>query len=197
MTTSQKQITLFSVLSLIRFPHLLPYHGPQEHDLLSSEFLEYQTMLMPPLQDPEELEMGGFWAEMATRKHKVRIILNGSSSTFTVAWLNAYDVLKFSSLNLAVHSLKVTGVSQFQRLASIAKLVLVLPHSNADAERVFSVVGLNKTKSRNRLALDGTLSSIMTIKMAGLEPCFKWEPSSTLIKASKMTTSQYNKAHLS
>ena len=63
------------------------------------------------------------------------------------------------------------GVNQFQRLASIAKLVLVLPHSNADAERVFSVVGLNKTKSRNRLALDGTLSSIMTIKMAGLEPC--------------------------
>ncbi|KAJ8381382.1 hypothetical protein SKAU_G00021600 [Synaphobranchus kaupii] len=118
-------------------------------------------MPMLPLQDPEELEMGSFWAEMATRKHKV------------------------------------TGVSQFQRLASIAKLVLVLPHSNADAERVFSVVGLNKTKTTNSLALDGTLSSIMTIKMAGLEPCFKWEPSSTLIKASKTATSQYNKAHKS
>lgn len=39
----------------------------------------------------------------------------------------------------------------------------------ADAERVFSIVGLNKTKSRNSLALDGTLSSIMTVKMAGLE----------------------------
>lgn len=38
----------------------------------------------------------------------------------------------------------------------------MLPHSNADVERVFSVVGLNKTKTRNSLALDGPLSSIMT-----------------------------------
>lgn len=77
------------MLSLIRFAHLLPYHGPQEYDLLSNEFLEYQTMPMPPLQDPEEVEMGSFWAEMATRKHKVRIIFIGPPSTFTVALLNA------------------------------------------------------------------------------------------------------------
>ncbi|KAJ4919361.1 hypothetical protein JOQ06_013881 [Pogonophryne albipinna] len=68
---------------------------------------------------------------------------------------------------------KVTGLSQFGRLTKIAQLVLVLPHSNADAERVFSMVGLNKTKTRNSLALDGTLSSIMTVKMAGLEPNYK------------------------
>ncbi|CAL8388432.1 unnamed protein product [Boreogadus saida] len=68
---------------------------------------------------------------------------------------------------------------------------------NADAERVFSVVGLNKTKTRNSLALDGTLSSIMTIKMADLEPCFKWEPPSDVLKASKKATGQYNRAHRS
>ena len=55
----------------------------------------------------------------------------------------------------------MTGAKEFERLAAVAKLVLVLPHSNADAERVFSVVGLNKTKTRYSLALDGTLSSIM------------------------------------
>ncbi|KAG7240529.1 hypothetical protein INR49_026813 [Caranx melampygus] len=53
--------------------------------------------------------------------------------------------------------------TRFGRLSRIAKLVSVLPHSNADAERVFSLVGLNKTKTRNSLALEGTLSSIMTI----------------------------------
>lgn len=95
------------------------------------------------------------------------------------------------------HSSQVTGVRLFQRLAKIAKLVLVLPHSNADAERVFSMVGLNKTKTRNSLAMDGTLSSIMAIKMAGLKPCFKWEPSVAIIKASKKPTSQYNQAHKS
>lgn len=72
-----------------------------------------------------------------------------------------------------------------------------MPHSNADAERVFSVVGLNKTKTRNSLALDGTLSSIMAIKMADLEPCFRWEPPSAVIKASKKATGQYNLAHKS
>ncbi|CAL8341498.1 unnamed protein product [Boreogadus saida] len=64
-----------------------------------------------------------------------------------------------------------------------------------DIGLVFSVVGLNKT--RNSLALDGTLSSIMTIKMADLEPCFKWEPPSDVLKASKKDTGQYNRAHRS
>ncbi|KAL1023550.1 hypothetical protein UPYG_G00042270 [Umbra pygmaea] len=105
--------------------------------------------------------MESFWAEMATRKHKM------------------------------------TGAKVFKRLAAVAKLVLVLPHANADADRVFSVVGLNKTKRRNSLALDGTLSSIMTIKMANLEPCFKWEPPSEVIKASKKATGQYNHAYRS
>lgn len=37
----------------------------------------------------------------------------------------------------------------------MAALVFVRAHSNADAESVFSMVGLNKT--RNSLALDGTV----------------------------------------
>lgn len=91
---------------------------------------------------------------------------------------------------------KVTGLSQFGRLSKIAALVLVLLHSNADAERFFSMVGLNKTKTRNSLALDGTLSSIMTVKMAGLEPQgFKWEPPTPVLKASKPATNTYNKQH--
>lgn len=53
--------------------------------------------------------------------------------------------------NKAVQSSKVTGFSQFQRIAGMAKLVLDLPHSNTDAERAFSMVGLNKTKTMNSL----------------------------------------------
>ncbi|KAE8276951.1 hypothetical protein D5F01_LYC25339 [Larimichthys crocea] len=96
---------------------------------------------------------------------------------------------------MATHKNKVTGAKEFERLSAIAKLVLVLPHSNANAERVFSMVGLNKTKTRNSLALDGTLSSIMVTKMANLEPCFRWEPPTEIIKASKKATGQYNIAH--
>ncbi|CAL8319047.1 unnamed protein product [Boreogadus saida] len=71
------------------------------------------------------------------------------------------------------------------------------PRSGGLPEAPEEVVGLNKTKTRNSLALDGTLSSIMTIKMADLEPCFKWEPPSDVLKASKKATGQYNRAHRS
>src|SRR4029434_4387532 len=56
-----------------RFPHLLPYHGPEEHDHLGEEFLNYQTMPTTSLQD--ETEMESFWAGMATRKHKAYFFL--------------------------------------------------------------------------------------------------------------------------
>ena len=48
----------------------------------------------------------------------------------------------------------------------IALLALTLPHSNAEEELVFSLVTKNKTKFRPNLKLDGTLSSILTIKLA-------------------------------
>src|SRR4029434_3139166 len=96
-----------------------------------------------------------------------------------------------------VHSQKVAGTKEFERLAAVAKLVLVLPHSNADAERGFSVGGLEHTKTRNNTALDGTVCSIMAIKMADLEPCFRWEPPSEVIRASEKATGQYNLAHRS
>lgn len=57
-----------------RFPHLLPYHGPEEHDLLAEEFLDYQSMQLPPLQSPGEFEVENFWAKMATRKNKVKVL---------------------------------------------------------------------------------------------------------------------------
>lgn len=93
---------------------------------------------------------------------------------------------------------KVTGLTQLGRLSKIAALVLVLPHSNADAKRLFSMVGLNKIAARNSLALDGTLSSVMTLKLASLEPnCFKWGPTPKLTKESKKATNTYNKKHQS
>lgn len=62
----------------------------------------------------------------------------------------------------------------------MAKLVLTLPHSNTDEEIVFSIVGLNKTETRNRLRLEGTLSSILTLKMAAFNqnPCYSYDPPS-------------------
>ena len=62
---------------------------------------------------------------------------------------------------------------KFQHLPKIAKLVLTLPHSNASEERVFSLIRLNKTPYRSSLDVDGTLSSILTVKLHNPEPCYE------------------------
>jgi len=81
----------------------------------------------------------------------------------------------------------------FKRLATVALLVVTLPHSNAEEE--CSV--WNKTKFRQSLKLDGTLSSILTIKLAKSEPCHKYNPSAAVIKSAKKATTEYNRVHSS
>ena len=45
---------------------------------------------------------------------------------------------------------------RFKLLPQVASLVLVLPHSNAGLEQLFSVLRTNKTDMRSSLKLDGT-----------------------------------------
>ena len=93
---------------------------------------------------------------MANLKHYVRnLCLIQKLDSLSVTCLNVLMV----QLNPIVHILQVTGVGRFERLSVNAKLVLVLSHSIADAEQVFYVVRLNKTKTRNSLPLEGTLTS--------------------------------------
>ena len=47
---------------------------------------------------------------------------------------------------------------------------MTLPHSNAGEECVSSLVQLNKTSYCSSLGIDGTLSSILTVKMNDVEP---------------------------
>lgn len=68
-----------------------------------------------------------------------------------------YEVLNFKDSQ---------GQARFQEIASFALSLLVLPHSNADVERVFSSMNLVKSKIRNRMQLP-LLCSILTIR-AGL-----------------------------
>ena len=63
------------------------------------------------------------------------------------------------------------------------KGLLVLPHANADTERVFSQVNLIKTDTRNRL-ITKTVSALLSTKegiktVAG--DCRKFEPTQIII----------------
>ncbi len=89
------------------------------------------------------------------------------------------------------------GSPMFQKLAQVALLVLTLPHSNAEEERVFSLLTMNKTKFRPNLKLDGTLSSIITIKLANSTPCLSYEPRKQILESARKATMMYNRAHSS
>ena len=89
---------------------------------------------------------------------------------------------------------------RFPDLAAIALTVLIVPHSNAAEESVFSVIRKNKNEFRARLKLSGSLISIMRIKMAipeSLMECHEWKPSKELLTKCKKATMQYNTDHAS
>ena len=57
-------------------------------------------------------------------------------------------------------------------LSQLAKTLLVLPHSNADPERIFSMVRKIESEERGRLGTD-TVSSLLSYKMNNSTPCFE------------------------
>ena len=53
----------------------------------------------------------------------------------------------------------------FPQLSKLASVVMVLPHANADAERVFSIVTDVRSKKRNRLGRE-TLNAICVSRVS-------------------------------
>ena len=62
-------------------------------------------------------------------------------------------------------------------------------------ERVFSMINKNKTKFRPNLVVDGTLSSLITVKLANEDNCSKYEPPKEVLESAKKATMEYNRAH--
>ena len=78
-----------------------------------------------------------------------------------------------------------TTMKRFKFLPKVAWVVLVLPHSNADLERLFSIAKKNKTDARLSLKLDGTHSSTLaTISKypESVVPCYKLQLDSAMIR---------------
>ena len=98
------------------------------------------------------------------------------------------DILWWHLSNLTMPN---TSAKHFKCLPKLAEMVLVLPLSNAELERLFSAVRKNKADSRSFLKLDGNLSSVLAMKSKYPEsrkPCFKWEPDNEIIKCAKSAT---------
>ena len=88
---------------------------------------------------------------------------------------------------------------RFELLFKLTKLILITPHSNAGIERVFSLVKKNKCAGSNRdqLDIEGSLSSILTVKMEQpkyQEKCYCFKPSDELLNSTKKATYTYNRS---
>ena len=147
-------------------------------DTLYEEFVNYQTLSESKLEE-------GF------EKAKVTDGIVHEKDVFHYRM----DVVWWCLANLNTPG---TSVKRFHNLAKTAEIVLVIPHSNAEQERLFSIVRKNKSDPRSKLALGVLLSSILTVKSHYPEsatPCYKFKPDAELLKNAKHAATNYNKKH--
>lgn len=119
---------------LHRFSDLLPFSSHSELTKLAEEFVDYQRLR-------EEDNPQTVW-DIA----KVELFEEDGDKHYRMDVLWHYSTLKSGN-----------GRQRFKWLSKIAMLVLTIPHSNADKERVFSMVRKNKTSFHPSLGLDKTL----------------------------------------
>uniref|UniRef100_H3AMP9 HAT C-terminal dimerisation domain-containing protein n=1 Tax=Latimeria chalumnae TaxID=7897 RepID=H3AMP9_LATCH len=82
--------------------------------------------------------------------------------------------------------IKNSGKNTFVLLPTVMKQLLVLPHSNTDCERMFSITRKNRTEARSELS-NAVLKGLLATKVNMLSDCscFEWKPSDSLIKKAK------------
>ncbi len=158
-------------LCLFRYPSLLQFTSASDVNFLEDEFLQYQ--LLDKSNIPENVWQKALVVDDETNQHH----------RMDIVWTH------LSQMRNPDESL------MFDNLSKVVILVLTLPHSNAEEERLFSMITKNKTKFRPSLKLDGTLSSILTIKCAGVEPCHSYEPPVEVLETAKQATMKYNCLH--
>ena len=80
--------------------------------------------------------------------------------------------------------------SRFPLLTTLAKA-----DGNADTERLFSQLGLNKTKHRNSLSLS-TLNALLAVQFNMKLSCYEFKPSSSLISRCKNAVAEVQEQSL-
>ena len=88
----------------------------------------------------------------------------------------------------------MNGQLLYPKLSALMKTLLVLPHSNADSERVFSMVRQIKTEVRSELD-NTTVCSLLSAKINQDHKCYECKPSKELLSSAKIATRVYNQKH--
>ena len=86
------------------------------------------------------------------------------------------------------------GARPFAKLAQVMLGILSIFHSNADSERIFSLVRKVKTELKGNMKIE-TLNNITTHKVlerACDVPCYNYHPQADLLKRCKGATERHN-----
>ena len=126
--------------------------------------LDLLTTRFPNLVDEEKLD------DLDLEWREFRLV--------NITDLESFDVDQF--WNEVACLKKVDGQVRFPILPHFMKCLLVLPHSSASAERVFSQLTLIKTKQRNRIGNE-LLNSLLTVKCNIRSPCYDFKPTERMI----------------
>ena len=153
-----------------RYPNLLPFKEPSEFDSLTEEFNEYQLLRDSDIPD-----------------HVIESCKTDRGD------------LKLDSLWSFIGQMKdhAENALLFPRLWKVVRLILTILHSNAEEERVFSIVKKSKTCFRPRLDPEETVVSIVAVKVAlESESVETFNIPQEVLTAAKSSTYKYKMSHL-
>ena len=86
------------------------------------------------------------------------------------------------------------NIPRFPLMKNLFSVLLCLPHSNADNERVFSQVRKINTEYRKRIGHE-TLTALLQVRMNCDDRCFQFSPTKDMLCTSKKATKAYNQQH--
>lgn len=122
--------------------------------------------------------------------------INNLDAQFAAYQYEDLDEQSFSRIDAAWGEIgKLTDASGCKKYLALSKLmlaILIIPHSNAPTERIFSIVRKNQTEFRPRLSTK-SLSALLVEKTKTLtsgELCYKRTFSDKLLNAAKKATRQ-------
>ena len=80
---------------------------------------------------------------------------------------------------------KFDSSCRFLHLSKVAKLMVIIAHSNAKEERLFNLIKQNKIPTHSSLHINGTMSSITQVNLENKDSCVAWEPPEELCEIGK------------
>jgi len=109
-----------------------------------------------------------------------------------VSWLKPKPVLT-NGLRPKSQTIARTTRRKYHHIARLAQLIMSLPHSNTDEERVFSRINKTITKFRGSLSEHCTVPSILSFQMnrPADQPCFGYNPNERVCKKARKVMWEY------